>query len=220
MSEENKKLQAQKAEAEEDSAEKLGDTDDLQEEETSEDRKKKVLSEIYDWLEVFAVSISLVILIFSFVMRLAVVDGDSMNMTLIDREVLVVSKLGGRPENGDIVVFQSGYNGYSNPIVKRVIATGGQTVDIDFENWIVYVDGVALKEDYVNRVDNKAMRNYYGSEAFEYPLTVEEGKLFVLGDNRNDSTDSRSRRIGLVDEELIMGKVVLRIFPFSRVGGF
>lgn len=179
---------------------------------------KAVLSELFDWIEIFAVSVAIVIFVFTFVLRLAIVDGDSMNQTLINGETLVVSRLNYEPKNGDIIVFQTDYNGYTEPLVKRVIAVGGQTVDIDFENWIVYVDGVAVEEDYVNYIEGKPMRNFVEYDAQEYPLYVPEGYVFAMGDNRNDSLDSRSLRIGLIDEGMIMGKVVLRLFPIDKFG--
>lgn len=170
------------------------------------------LHNFFDWMEIIVLSSALALLIFTFVMRLAVVDGDSMNNTLHDKELLVISDLMYTPKNNDIIVFNA--PSYSDePIVKRIIATEGQTVDIDFENWIVTVDGEPLEEDYVNRV-----AGYMNSSDISFPLTVPKGYLFVMGDNRNDSLDSRDSRIGLVDERFILGEVKLRLSPLNKFG--
>ena len=174
----------------------------------------KAAREIYDWIEIFVITISAVLLIFTFVIRIAFVDGPSMNHTLHDREVLCVSNLFYTPERGDIVVFQSPDSGIDGGIVKRVIATEGQEVDIDFESWTVYVDGEALDEPYVNYMDGYDMRSY----DVKFPITVPDGQVFVLGDNRNYSNDSRGSQIGCVDTRFIFGRVLFRITPFSRFG--
>lgn len=169
------------------------------------------LSGLYDWLEVIVLSAAFALLLFTFILRLAIVDGDSMNHTLHDKELLIISDLMYTPENNDIIVFTS--PNYPEPIVKRVIATAGQTVDIDFDTWTVTVDGKILEEDYINRVSG-----IMNSSDVAFPLTVPEGYIFVMGDNRNDSLDSRNSRIGFVDERFILGEVKLRIFPFDRFG--
>ncbi len=174
----------------------------------------KAAREIYDWIEIFVITISAVLLIFTFVVRIAFVDGPSMNNTLHDREVLCVSNLFYTPAQGDIVVFQSPDSRIDGGIVKRVIATEGQEVDIDFENWTVYVDGEALDEPYVNYIDGYDMRSY----DVKFPITVPDGQIFVLGDNRNYSNDSRGSQIGCVDTRFIFGRVLFRITPLSRFG--
>ena len=119
--------------------------------------------------------------------------------TLLDGDRVVTSRLFYTPQCGDIVVVQTDTFG-PKAIVKRVIATGGQTVDIDFEKGIVYVDGVALNEEYTAELT-------LTQEDFSGPITVPEGCLFLMGDNRNASTDSRSSRVGMVDERCVLGKV-------------
>ena len=174
----------------------------------------KFARDIYDWVEIFVVTMTAIMLIFTFIGRIAYVDGPSMNETLHDRDTLVVSKLFYTPKQNDIVVFQSPDSGIAGGIVKRVIATAGQTVDIDFDNWVVTVDGVALDEPYVNFEEGYAMRSY----DVEFPLTVPEGQIFVMGDNRNHSNDSRGSQIGCVDTRFVFGHVLFRLTPINKFG--
>ncbi|MBQ4290338.1 MAG: signal peptidase I [Clostridia bacterium] len=171
--------------------------------------------EAAEWMELLAFSVAVVILIFSFFCRIAVVDGPSMEQTLYDGQILMVSDLFYEPKQGDVIVFQSPTILGNKAIVKRVIAVGGQTVDIDFDTWTVTVDGVPLEEEYVNYMKQISMDR---ESRLSYPLTVEEGKLFVMGDNRNNSTDSRSVLIGQVDERFVLGRVLFRLFPLSSFG--
>lgn len=190
--------------------------------------KKKIVKEIFEWIEVIAVSLAVVLLTFSFVARVAVVDGNSMNDTLYHKETLIVSDFFYEPRQGDIIVFQKPTGVLNKPLVKRVIATGGQTVYIDFENWLVYVydDPTLTVEEVVATVtplDEKAYVKYQSGVSMdkggiEFPLTVPEGHVFCMGDNRNNSTDSRSHHVGPVDERYIMGKVILRLTPLQKLG--
>ncbi len=175
---------------------------------------KKIARECYDWVEIFVCTILGILLVFTFFIRIGYVDGPSMNETLHDGETLAVSNFFYTPKNNDIVVFQSPDSGIRGGIVKRIIATEGQTVDIDFDTWTVTVDGVALDEDYVNFEDGLSMRRY----DVEFPITVGKGKVFVMGDNRNHSNDSRGSQIGQVDTRFIFGRVLFRITPFSKFG--
>ncbi len=183
----------------------------------------KLAASIYDWVETFCYAMALMVVLFLLVCRYVTVDGDSMRETLHHRDKLIISDLGYTPETGDIVVVK--VPAYQNPIIKRVIATEGQEVEIDFENWTVKVDGVLLEEDYINRdVDYNGVNDdryvWMASPTGERVLrfTVEPGKLFVMGDNRNHSTDSRSSIVGQVDERQVLGRVLLRLFPFSAFG--
>lgn len=171
------------------------------------------LMSVFEWLELFVFSFALVLLIFTFVARHSPVLGSSMANTLHENDLLIVSDVLYTPKQGDIVVFQSIDTGFDEPYVKRVIATAGQVVDIDFETWSVTVDGVKLEEDYVNYEGGTML----GSN-LEFPYTVPEGKIFVMGDNRNHSKDSRDSRIGAVDTRYILGRVVFRLFPFDKLG--
>lgn len=175
-------------------------------------QKPGFISSLFDYLEIFVYSAIAVVLIFTFGFRLTNVMGPSMEDTLIQDEKLLISNLFYEPEQGDIVVFHElGY--YNEPIVKRVIATEGQVVDIDFSTWTVTVDGVPVEEDYRKLTSGSQLTSDY-----TYPMTVPENCLFVMGDNRNHSADSRSALIGFVDCRQILGRVICRISPFDRFG--
>ena len=164
-----------------------------------------------------------ILLVFSLLFRVVVVSGPSMNRTLIDGDyILLLNNLFyGEPKRGDVIVACKESYDNGAPIIKRVIATEGQTVDIDFVEGIVYIDGVALVEPYVNTPTNQR-------EGITFPLVVDEGCIFVMGDNRNISKDSRSNEIGLIDTREILGKALFVFFPgndggdlardFSRIG--
>lgn len=165
---------------------------------------------LFEWLELFVWVIGITLLIFSVFLRVAVVDGDSMQSTLHSGDTLLLCDFGYTPKKGDIIVFQVAGSDHSHPVVKRVIATEGDTVDIDFDGWAVSVNGEALEESYVTKADSAMER---GNIAF--PLTVPKGCVFVLGDNRNASWDSRYSAVGCVDTRAILGKVLIR-FPAHR----
>ncbi len=166
--------------------------------------------EIYDWMQSLVFALIISIIVFIFIFRIVDVVGDSMNPTLINGDKLVVSDVFYKPKQGDIVIFRKDeYK--AEALVKRVIATEGQTIEIDFDRGRVYVDGELLDEPYIA----EPTRNQLD---FQGPQTVPEGCVFVMGDNRNASSDSRRAEIGMVDERLIVGKVLLRIFPLDSIG--
>ena len=177
-------------------------------EDKKEDIKKKFYLSVYDLVSVVMSSFIIIAVIFTFVFRLVGVDGLSMINTLQHGDwLLTVQK--GEYEYGDIVVItQDTY--FHKPLIKRVIAKGGQTVDIDYDTGTVYVDGEVLNEPYI-RENFLVMKSDYR----EFPYTVPEGHLFCMGDNRNGSTDSRSTLVGPIDERHILGKAVVRILPFG-----
>ena len=178
--------------------------------------------DLYEWVQALVCSVLAVVLVFTFVIRLIGVDGHSMVPTLQDGDRLLVlnSMLYNDYKYGDIVVLRKEAF-LEEPIVKRVIATEGQTVDIDFSTGSVYVDGVLLKEEYINELT-------FLEEGTEFPLTVPEGSIFVMGDNRNHSSDSRDSRLGTVDTRYVIGKAVFLAYPgqdertekrnYSRIG--
>lgn len=204
----------------------------LEEAETApvaEDPQKRTLAqEILEWLDVLVTAIIAVVIIFSLVFRVATIDGNSMRNTLYggdeygrNADKVIITNLAYEPKQGDIVVVSRNIENTiegqvmgDEPIIKRVIAVGGQTVNIDFEKGIVYVDGEALEEPYISTptVDRADV---------QFPVYVPEGCIFVLGDNRGDSLDSRSSRIGnngLIDTRYVLGHAIFRIFPFNRIG--
>ena len=172
--------------------------------------KKKTGSELLDWMQCIVSALVIAILLFTFVGRTITVVGSSMVPTLEDGDLLIVSRLFYQPEYGDIVVLRK-ESFKQEPIVKRVIATAGQTVDIDFVEGIVYVDGVELDEPYINAQTHEP-------EDFTEPVTVPEGCIFVMGDNRNRSTDSRYAAIGCVDLRYVIGKALIRLAPVTKFG--
>lgn len=171
---------------------------------------QSAVTNAYDWLESIVTAIVACILIFLFLARVVNVDGGSMVPTLHDMDKIIISRLYFRPERGDVVVLTK--RSFSETsIVKRIIAVEGQTVDIDFNTGTVTVDGEVLEEPYI------AERTTREGE-LQYPLTVEPGMVFCMGDNRNHSTDSRSSSIGQIDRRCILGKVIFRIWPLSDAG--
>ena len=171
--------------------------------------KQSVLLYVHDLM----CMLLMVMLLFLVVFRVILVTGDSMFTTLWDGDyLLLVSELFcGAPEPGDIVVISKQSFDNGSPIVKRVIATEGQTVDIDFESGTVYVDGKALREPYIhNETTNE--------EGTVFPLTVAENCIFVLGDNRAVSLDSRSPQIGQIDRREVLGKALCLMIPGTHHG--
>ncbi|MBE6787178.1 MAG: signal peptidase I [Ruminococcaceae bacterium] len=183
----------------------------------TKDNKK----DFFEWLDVVSVALITVIIIFGFVFRIATISGTSMLDTLKHNEKVIITNLFYEPKQSDIVVISRNmYNSTedinegSGPIIKRVIATENQTVDIDFEQGIVYVDGVALEEDYISTPTTV-------KHSVDFPVTVPKGHIFVLGDNRAVSLDSRSTSIGnngMIDKRYVLGHAVFRIFPFGEMG--
>lgn len=163
-----------------------------------------ISASLYDWVSSIIVAVVAVVILLTFCFRLIDVDGTSMEPTLINTDKVVVTNLFYTPNNGDVVVISHG-EVYDKPLVKRVIATEGQTLSIDFENNKIYVDGTLLDEPYIQGVTVKGNT--------EIPGVIPEGKVFVLGDNRPVSLDSRYSEVGLIDEESIIGKAQLVIIP-------
>ena len=170
-------------------------------------------SEMYQNIRTLVSVLVVLILLFTFVVRLIVVSGPSMEDTLHNGDTMLVWSLGYQPRQGDIIVLtKKSYQ--EDSIVKRVIAVEGQTVDIDYYSNTVCVDGVPLEEDYIK--DWMYVPSY--GDVINH-ITVPEGCIFVMGDNRNESADSRYPGIGIVDSRCVIGRAILVLYPFSRFGG-
>jgi signal peptidase I len=179
---------------------------------------------LYEWVQALVSSVLAVVLLFTFGVRVMRVDGPSMRETLQDDDKMLVlnAALEGEVHSGDVVVLRKGAFAGGEPIVKRVIATAGQTVAIDFAAGTVTVDGQTLQEEYIRQPTQL-------DEGTAFPLTVPAGSVFVMGDNRNDSDDSRDPALGTVDTRYIIGRVLCVAFPgvsaesgkrdYSRIGG-
>ncbi len=184
--------------------------------------KNTFFSNILDYVEIFVFAICFVIVLFSFSgIRLCTVSGPSMEQTLYNNEKIVTSDIFYTPKRGDIVVFhQTGNNSFNEPIVKRVIGVAGDTVNVQYGYQTITVtvtdaegNVTVLEEDY-QYIDTSSYNPYH----IPTTVKVEEGTIFVMGDNRYHSADSRDSRIGLVDTRRVLGKVIFRISPLARFG--
>lgn len=173
-------------------------------------RKNTLLADILETVETLLYWIFILRLVFIFMIGIAEVDGHSMVPTLQDTDKLIYFHLFYQPKDGDIVIVNS--ESLDKTIVKRVIATEGQTVDIDFETGTVSVDGEVLDEPYIN---NATVNNTGAFEDDDYPLTVPDDCIFVMGDNRQNSKDSRHWQVGFIPTDEIVGKVIIRYYPLS-----
>lgn len=174
--------------------------------------KIAVNTTLYNWLEALVwVPIALT-LVFTFFGRITPVDGISMLPTLQARDVMLIQSLGYTPRQGDVVVLTKPFATITGPIVKRVVAVGGQQVDIDYAAGTVSVDGVVLDEPYL--LEGMAEPWYENHTS----VVVPDGSIFVMGDNRNHSADSREERLGYIHEDYVLGKAALALWPLDRVG--
>lgn len=169
----------------------------------------KVTGTVFDWLGSLLIALVCVLIVMAFCFRIIDVDGTSMEPTLINTDKVVITDLFYTPHNGDVIVISHGEE-YQKPLVKRVIAIPGQTLKLDFEKNEVYVDGVLLDEPYIQGFLKQADKT-----AEEINGVIPEGKLFVMGDNRTVSLDSRSKSIGLIDLNDVIGKAQLVVIPHS-----
>lgn len=180
------------------------------EEKTTLSPQERSGKELYDWMQNLITAMVVCVIVFIFFIRVIDVRGTSMNPTLNNGDKMLVSNLFYSPKAGDVVVFKKNEYDPDKALVKRVIATEGQEINIDFDQGIVYVDGVPLEEDYIMELTHNKI-DFIG------PKTVPEGCVFVMGDNRNASTDSRKNEIGMVDTRLILGKAYMVIYPLQSM---
>ena len=190
-----------------------------EEEDEEEQAPRRPGAELYEWLQMFLGCVVAAVVLFNCVARLTRVDGSSMDTTLQHGEIMLIWSLGYTPKQGDIVVLNKTsvlLPDWTEPraIVKRVIATGGQTVDVDYSTGTVYVDGRPLDEPYLH----EEMRRPGAPSMQETHWEVPEGSIFVMGDNRNYSTDSRDSLLGAIDTDYILGKAILALWPLNRFG--
>lgn len=176
---------------------------------TKSTKTTKVQAEVVSWIQIVIISVIFVILFTTFVVRNVNVFGESMTPYLSHKDRVILSIYDKNYKYGDIVAIK---RKEAQPLIKRVIATEGQTVNIDFEKGSVSVDDKVLDEQYIREYTERNL-------GLEFPITVPDGHIFVLGDNRNHSDDSRNPSIGTVDTRYVFGKAVFRVFPFSKFGG-
>ena len=176
----------------------------------------------FEILEMLAIAIAIVMVLMTVFVRYSPVEGSSMEPSLHEADVLIVSGFLYTPRRGDIVIIHVPYN-FNMPFVKRVIAVGGDVLEIDFYNWQIRVNGVLQEEDYINFAPRDLGINmaHHDLNIIDgvYTAIVPNGHSFVLGDNRNGSQDSRNSNIGFVDNRYVVGRAMFRIWPFSRAGG-
>ncbi len=178
-------------------------------------KPSRTVRTILEWIEELIIAMVLIAIVFTFVCRVVTVTGTSMVPNFHDGDrVLVVSDLTG-VEQGDVVVI---VNVLDEPIIKRVIATEGQTVDFDYETKSVLVDGQTVDETQFGLENGITEEPFSSFALLDFPQTVPEGCVFVLGDNRAVSEDSRYQDVGMIDERNILGKAVFHLFPFQNLG--
>ena len=186
-------------------------------------RRKRIIQETepdswkrdcYDWLQMLTFVLVGVVLVFTFLGMVIGVSGTSMYPTLHHQDIMVIQRVGYTPAQGDVGVLRKD-SFLEEAIVKRVIAVAGQEVEIDYDANTVYVDGVALDEPYINQEDEDVMVERSGMVYREF--TVPKGCIFVMGDNRNGSTDSRYAELGMVDTGYVLGRALCVAFPFSHI---
>lgn len=178
-------------------------------------RVSPAVRSVMEWVETIVMAVVLVAVAFTFVARVITVDGVSMEPTYYNGDRVLVTKLAGQARQGDVVIV---VGALEEPIIKRVVATEGQTVDFDPEMGEVTVDGQPLPGSVFGTEDGITFVPDLPGMVMEFPQTVPEGCVFVLGDNRDNSTDSRFVTVGMVDQRNILGKVVFSLYPFSKIG--
>lgn len=163
----------------------------------------------FEWTEAIVEAMIPVVFILAFVFRIVNVKGESMLDTLHNRDKVMITEWYYRPKAGDVVVIRKGQR-FNEPLIKRVIATEGQTLSIDFNSGLVTVDGITLNETYIKE-------KMWLREDGDIPSVIPDGYCFVMGDNRNNSLDSRSKDVGLIKNEDVTGKASFIVFPFNRI---
>lgn len=184
-----------------------------QEPEPPEEDSASFKLDLYFWMQALAVALVFLVLTFTFVGRIIRVEGSSMVPTLHQGDLMLIQSIGYQPKQGDVVVLRKS-TFMPQPVVKRVIATAGQHVRVDYEEHCVYVDGEKLEEPYIKEV----MEDPRHGDLTVLDVTVPDGSIYVLGDNRNHSSDSRNQFLGTVDTRYILGRAFFILMPFSDFG--
>lgn len=186
----------------------------------AEVKHKKIKSEVFEWLDIAVTAIIVVVILLTVCFRVVNIEGESMQKTLNDKQKVIITNFMYTPKYGDIVIISRNADNTATkdaqkPLIKRVIATEGQTVDIDNDTHTVYVNGIALTEKYVFGYTEEFSKR----GEVEFPVTVPKGHIFVMGDNRQNSLDSRFKSIGdngMIDKRYVLGRAVYRIYPFKE----
>lgn len=176
----------------------------------NEQKKQDTRLTVLEWYDALVFALVVIVLLFIFVVRLVMVSGPSMKPTLHGGDHLAVQSSFYTPQNGDVIVIDA-YISYGKPLVKRIIGMGGDVIDISKETGLVSVNGKQINEPYTSALTSCG-------EGMVYPVTVPEGKIFVMGDNRPESLDSRDASLGFIDKRDILGKVLARITPLNAIG--
>lgn len=174
--------------------------------------ESSLTSELYEWAESIAFALAIIVLIFTFFIRPVGVSGFSMQNTLQNGDKVLISNINYTPKQGDIIVLST--KAVDDPIIKRVVAVGGQTVSIDYSKNKVYVDG----KEFDAPIKEAMTESMSGRPMLKLPVKVPAGCVFVMGDNRNDSFDSRFAEIGIINDKDIIGHAVFRLLPFDKIG--
>ena len=170
--------------------------------------------DLFTWLQALTFALVIIMIVFTFFARIIGVDGHSMEPTLQDRDMLLLQCAGYEPRQGDVVVLHKSFSTTGEPIVKRVIAVGGQSVHIDYDTSTVYVDGEPVDDSYLGEPMVQPGSSTMQGTDWDSP----EGSVFVMGDNRNNSSDSREESLGPVENQYVLGRALVVLFPFSHFG--
>lgn len=170
--------------------------------------------DLFTWLQALTFALVIIMIVFTFFARIIGVDGHSMEPTLQHRDMLLLQCAGYEPRQGDVVVLHKSFSTTGEPIVKRVIAVGGQSVHIDYDTSTVYVDGEPVDDSYLGEPMVQPGSSTMQGTDWDIP----EGSVFVMGDNRNNSSDSREESLGPVDNQYVLGRALVVLFPFSHFG--
>lgn len=184
-------------------------------EKTSGKQKQPFHAWALDWIETIVISFVIVTLVFTFAARVVTVDGASMEPNYYDGDRVLVTSLAGEAKTGDVVII---VHALEETLIKRVVATEGQVVDFDNELGELIVDGTVVPGDVYGTRNGITFAPENMGDTMDFPQTVPEGCVFVLGDHRDDSTDSRKLSVGMVDKRNILGRVVFNLYPMSKIG--